>query len=91
MDTDDTRKMWKGNKLVNYHIIMLSSADSHRFETTYTVTVKSDCLVTDFSVSNRNSKFFCNDLLYTIDNHGSGYLGMARCFGVHRTLLSQMK
>ena len=24
--------------------------------------------------------------LYNIDNHGSGYLGMARCFNVHRQL-----
>ena len=25
-----------------------------------------------------------------IDNHGSGYLGMARCFSVHRRLTAQL-
>ena len=27
-----------------------------------------------------------HEAYHTIDNHGSGYLGMARCFNVHRQL-----
>ncbi|XP_064391052.1 uncharacterized protein LOC135338887 [Halichondria panicea] len=39
VDTEDTRKMWNGNK----------------FEVNYTVVVKTDCLVTKFTVCNQNS------------------------------------